>query len=168
MPFSSRVARARNPVRRYGDTVRKGLACGVSLCVVACLGACSSGTSRGAQKAAPKESPCPLVARLDATAATVAHADVSDPAVFNLTLAAAVDRYVATVRALKRVTPEDLRADLDRMEAAVHQYRFQDAASARASLDAFAASACGGTVASVGTGTSVGPTTVAPTTTPGA
>jgi hypothetical protein len=135
--------------------------------VVACLGACSSGSSGGDKKSAPRESPCPLVARLDATAATVAHADVSDPAAFKVTLAAAVDRYVATVRALKRVTPQDLRADLDRMEAAVHQYRFQDAASARASLDAFAASMCGSAVSGVNAGASVGSNTVAPTTTPG-
>jgi hypothetical protein len=151
----------------YGDTVRKGLAYCVPVCVVACLGACSSGSSRGDQKTAPKESPCPLVARLDATAATVAHADVSDPAAFKRTLAAAVDRYVVTVRALKRVTPEDLSADLDRMEAAVHQYRFEDAASARASLDAFAASACGSTVSGVNAGASVPSNGVAPTTTLG-
>jgi hypothetical protein len=147
--------------------VRKGLACCVSVCVASYLGACSSGRSAVGQKTAPKESPCPLVSRLDATAATVAHADISDPAAFKLTLAAAVDRYVATVRELKRVTPDDLRADLDRMEAAVHQYRFEDAASARASLDAFAASACGGAVSGVNAGATVGSNPVTPTTTPG-
>ncbi len=146
--------------------MRKGLLGCLSVCVLASLGACSS-SSGGARKTTPKASPCPLVARLDATAATVAHANVSDPAAFTSTLAAAVDRYVATVRELKRVTPEDLRADLDRMEAAVHQYRFQDAASARASLDAFAASTCGSTDPGVKTGASVGSATIAPATTLG-
>jgi hypothetical protein len=167
MPISYRVTAACAPVRRYGETVRKGLASCVSVCVVACLGGCSTGSSGDGQKTAPKESPCPLVARLDATAAKVARADVSDPGAFKQTLAAAVDRYVATVRALKRVTPDDLRADLDRMEAAVHQYRFEDAASARASLDAFAAGACGSTVPGVNAGASFGSNTVAPTTTLG-
>jgi hypothetical protein len=152
---------------RYRDTVRKGLESCILVCVVACLGACSGSSSRGSQKTAPKESPCPLVAQLDATAATVARANVSDPAAFQRTLAAAVDRYVATVRALKRVTPENLRSDLDRMEAAVHQYRFEDAASARASLDAFAASACGSTVPGVNAGASAGSNAVPPTTVTG-
>jgi len=130
------------------------------VCVVACLGACSGNSAAGNRSTAPKASPCPLVAQLDQTAATVARADVSDPAAFQLTLAAAVDRYVATVRALQRVAPENLRPDLDRMEAAVHQYRFEDAASARASLDAFAASACG----TRAPGASAGSNTVSTTT----
>jgi len=130
------------------------------VCVVACLGACSGSSSAGNQGTATKESPCPLVAQLDQTAATVARVDVSDPAAFQLTLAAAVDRYVATVRALKRVAPENLRPDLDRMEAAVHQYRFEDAASARASLDAFAAGVCGARAP----GASAGSNTVSTTT----
>jgi hypothetical protein len=135
----------------------------MAVCVVACLAACSGSSGAGNQGTAPKQSPCPLVAQLDQTAATVARADVSDPAAFQLTLTAAVDRYVATVRALKRVAPQNLRPDLDRLEAAVHQYRFEDAASARASVDAFAASACG-TRAS---GASAGSNTVSTTTAAG-
>jgi hypothetical protein len=134
------------------------------MCLVACLGACSSGSGR-AKKSTPAQSPCPLVAQLDATAATVARANVADPDAFKRTLENAVDRYVATVRELKRVTPADLRADLDRMEAAVHQYRFQDAATARASLDAFASTACG-SGPSGASGVS-GARTLAPSTTTG-
>ena len=147
--------------------MRKGLASCISVSVVAGLAACSGRSSGGNEKTVPKESPCPLVAQLDATAATVARANVSDPMTFQRTLAGAVDRYVATVRALRRVAPENLRPDLDRMEAAVHQYRFEDAASARASLDAFAASACGNTVPGVNAGASVGSNTVPPATASG-
>ncbi len=139
------------------DGVRKRLACCISVCAVAWLGACSSG-SGGDKQSTPKASPCPLVARLDETAASVARANVSDPDAFKRSLDKAVDQYVTTVRDLKRVTPEDLRPDLDRMEAAVHQYRFQDAATARASLDAFASTACGSALPSARAGSS----TVAP------
>ena len=56
---------------------------------------------------------------------------------------AAVTKYVATVVQLKDVTPSSLHPDLDRLIAAVHQERFDDAADARASLDEYALSACG-------------------------
>jgi hypothetical protein len=129
------------------DGVRRGIASGLLVFVSMSLGACSGGSGRD-KTTAPKQSPCPLVARLDQTAATVARADVRDPDAFKRTLDDAVNRYVATVRELKRVTPAELKPELDRMEAAVHQYRFQDAATARASIDTYTATTCGRTLPS--------------------
>jgi hypothetical protein len=103
--------------------------------------ACSSG-SKHANTSGSKASPCPLIATLDSTAASVAHADVSDPQAFKRTLDDAVTKYVTTVQQLRAVVPADVKPDLDRLEAAVHQYRFQDAAGMRTSLDAYAASNC--------------------------
>jgi hypothetical protein len=38
--------------------------------------------------------------------------------------------------------PSELKPDLERMEAAVNQYRFGDATQARAALDTYAAAHC--------------------------
>ncbi len=103
--------------------------------------ACSSG-SKHANNATAKDSPCPLIATLDNTAAAVAHANVADPQAFKHTLDAAVAKYVTTVQQLREVVPDNVKPDLDRLEAAVHQYRFEDAVSMRASLDAYASAHC--------------------------
>jgi VirB8 protein len=137
--------------------VRKGRAWRVAACLAALsVGACSGGS--GDNKSAPKQSPCPLVARLERTAASVARADVKNPDAFDRTLQHAVTTYVATVRELREVTPADLQDDLERMEAAVNQYRFRDAADARPALDAYAAANCGPTAT---TGPSTGVATTA-------
>ena len=118
--------------------MRRPLVC----CVLAFVAtACSSG-SQDANKPAAKASPCPLIATLDSTAAAVAHANVADPQAFKHTLDAAVAKYVTTVQELRQVVPDNVKPDLDRLEAAVHQYRFEDAASMRASLDAYASAHC--------------------------
>ena len=151
-PFrTGRHTTARPPVATV-DGVRRGVEFGLLVLVALSLCACSSSAGRD-KTTQPKQSPCPLVARLDQTAAMVARADVRDPDAFKRTLDDAVNRYVATVRELKRVTPSDLKPDLDRMEAAVHQYRFQEAATARASIDTYAATTCGRTPPSTGTRT---------------
>jgi hypothetical protein len=106
------------------------------------IAGCSGG---GARKTATGtlSSPCPLIATLDRTATEVARADVSDPAAFGKTLDDAAARYVSTVADLRKVTPASLGPDLERLVAAVQQYRFEDAAAARASLGAWAAPTCG-------------------------
>jgi hypothetical protein len=111
-------------------------------CLLGFVAAGCSGGTKHAKNAAPKASPCPLIASLDQTAASVAHANVADPQGFQRTLDAAVTKYVTTVQELRTVVPANLRPDLDRLEAAVHQYRFQDAVTMRASLDAYASNNC--------------------------
>jgi hypothetical protein len=101
--------------------------------------ACSSG---GGSDRGSRTEICALVADLDDTAATVAGADVADPTAFQQTLDEAVDRYVDTVRDLRPLVPERLHDDLDRLEAAVEQYDFTDASSARRELDTDDATAC--------------------------
>ena len=113
----------------------------VLLGVVLAAGACSGGEKRGGASAKPAS--CSLIDQLDATAAEVAHADVSDPDAFNTTLQGAVTKYVATVKQLKGVAPASLQLDLDRLIAAVDQERFDDAADARAALDEYALTTCG-------------------------
>ncbi len=130
-------------------------------CVVALgAGACSSGS--GAEHSTRKPPPCPLIEKLDETAASVAGADVADPDAFGRTLDQAVATYVSTVRQLRKETPSELHDDLERIGAAVDQYRFQDAVNARAALDTFAAMTCGTATAAVPT-TARGPTSSATT-----
>ena len=114
---------------------------------------CSSGSKHAAAPATAKTSPCGLIATLDDTAAKVAHADVSDPDAFTQTRNAAVNTYVTTVRELKAAMPGTYDDDLDRLEAAVHQYNFQDAVAPRAALDDYVAAHCGTGAASTTTTT---------------
>jgi hypothetical protein len=113
------------------------------IALVFALAACSSGAKKSGGTSNGKPSACDLISQLDQTAALVAHADVSDPDAFAKMLNAAVAKYVATVERLKQVTPSTLQVDLDRIIAAVHQERFDDAATARASLDEYALTTCG-------------------------
>jgi len=85
---------------------------------------------------------CPLLAQLGKTGQTVARANVSDPASFDRTLRAATAHYVETARKLRKAVPGGLRADVDRLIAAVEQRRFADATNARAHLDDYARIAC--------------------------
>jgi hypothetical protein len=102
------------------------------------LSGCSGGsaTALGASKA------CPLLAQLARTGETVARADVSDPAVFDHTIRSATTEYVRTARKLRDAVPERLRADVERMIAAVQQRRFADADGARAHIDDYARAVC--------------------------
>ena len=127
---------------RYGWPVAKRFA--ACLVVALAIAGCSGGT--GAGKGATgggSAKACALIARLDETTASVARLDVSDPDAYKQGLDAAVTKYADTVRALKREVPHNLGPDLDRLEAAVHQYRFDDAAAAKQSLDTYAADKCG-------------------------
>jgi hypothetical protein len=85
---------------------------------------------------------CELMERLDATGATVERADVKDPTQFTGALAAAVKRYGELAAELRRVVPDDLRDDVERLQAAVEQYRFGDAVDEHAALEAYAAREC--------------------------
>jgi hypothetical protein len=116
----------------------------VALFAPVVIGACSAS---GIQKQAAKASACPLIGDLDRITSDVQQADVGDPVKFKVALDNAVTRYVGTIARLKKVAPAGLNDDLDKVAAAVQQYRFEEAASDRASLDAFAADQCGRTVA---------------------
>ncbi|HEX5097721.1 MAG TPA: hypothetical protein VFX21_16995 [Acidimicrobiia bacterium] len=114
---------------------------GVAIC--AGLAACSGGGSGGptALTASP-EAACTLIGRLSDTGELVEKADISDPEAFESALDDAVAKYVATIDDLRKVAPDDLRDDLDRLQAAVEQYDFDDAFAARAPLDEYADAEC--------------------------
>jgi hypothetical protein len=138
---------------RYRWPVAKQLA--VCVVVALAIAGCSGGS--GGNKASAgggSNKACGLIANLDETTSSITKLDVSDPDAYKQGLDAAVSKYAATVRELKPEVPDKLAPDLDRLEAAVHQYRFDDAAAAKQSLDAYAADKCGRVVT---------PTTVAPT-----
>jgi hypothetical protein len=107
---------------------------GVALALSACGG--GGGNSFGAT------SPCPLLAQLAKTGETVAQADVADPAKFDATLRSAVKEYVRIARRLRSAVPLGLRADVELLVAAAEQYRFSDAATARAKIDSYERSKC--------------------------
>ena len=101
------------------------------------LGACSGGNGKSIATTA-----CPLLAQLAETGNRVARADVSDPAKFDATLRSAVTQYVRTAQRLRSTVPLGLRVDVERIVAAAQQYRFGDAAAARADLDKYAKAKC--------------------------
>src|SRR6476660_4305564 len=102
------------------------------------LSACSGGSA----KSAGSTSPCVLLAELAQTGDTVARADIGDPAKFDATLHAAVNRYVRTAQLLRSTVPARLRGDVERLVAAAQQYRFDDATTARAALDSYERTKC--------------------------
>ena len=105
------------------------------------LGAgCSSGGGGGSSSGG--SAACPLVQKLDDIVAGLPTNSVADPIAFEKSLDTAVDQYAETVRQLKATVPASLHADLDQVEASVKQYRFPDAVTHRASLDAYAQREC--------------------------
>jgi hypothetical protein len=128
------------------------------------LAGCTGGGSDGSEPT-NRASPCELVARLDMIAAGVARIDISDPAESQKQIDAAIAEYVSTVRALRGVAPDDMKADLDRVESAVQQSRFEDAATDRASLDVYAARNCGRSATTTTSGSGTVPSTTAPAST---
>jgi hypothetical protein len=138
----------------------------VAAVLAALVAGCSGGGSDDDAEPVNRASPCELVARLDTIAASVARIDVADPAESQKQIDAAIAEYVSTVRALRDVAPGDLQTDLDRVESAVQQSRFEDAAADRASLDAYAARNCGRSATTATSGSnSVTSTAVVRTTT---
>jgi len=122
----------------------RGLAASLCVLAVAVTGAgCSGGGGSSSGKVANNSQACTLVSRLDTIADNVAHANVADPSGFRRTLDDAVTQYATTVRELQPLVPENVRTDLERVEASVRQYRFDEAAADRTSLDEFAENACG-------------------------
>lgn len=108
------------------------------------LGACSGGGGGGVGGgAAAEDAACPLVERLRSAGDLVAGADVADPAAFEIALDDAVADYLSTLDALADVVPEGLARNLKTLRSSVEQYRFDDAVTARAPLDAWAAETCG-------------------------
>ena len=106
------------------------------------LAACSGG---GGDDLDPFEGPnaaCPLLARMADTATAVEQADISDPAAFDEILEAAVMEYTAILDDLRDTVPDELDDTLDRLEAAMEQYDFDEALRVRAPLDAYAEAEC--------------------------
>ena len=101
-----------------------------------------SGCSGGSADAFHGSKACPLLSQLADTGETVARADVSDPVAFDHTVRDATVEYVRTGRELRDVVPSALRADVDRMIAAVQQRRYADGNAARAHVDAYARAVC--------------------------
>ncbi len=124
------------------------VACTTGIAVLA-LAACSGGGGKAHGASSAKSPACSLVTRLDDIANGVGRSDVSDPGTFKRQFATAVGQYVTTVRALRATAPSDLDSSLDRVAADVQQYRFGDALTDRADLDAYAKQACGRTVVPV-------------------
>jgi hypothetical protein len=116
--------------------------------------ACSSGGSseHGTRATTPNSgTACGLIAKLDTISGGIAHADVSDPDAFQQTLNTAVTEYADTLRQLAPLVPAATRTDVERVEASVKQYRFEEAQSERASIDTYAQTNCGRVPASLPT-----------------
>ncbi|HTL84038.1 MAG TPA: hypothetical protein VL856_02580 [Acidimicrobiia bacterium] len=137
--------------------MRRPLALSV-LATFALLTGCGSGGHKS-ESTPHKQPPCPLIAELDATAASITHADVSDPEAWARARDAVVKKYVATLQSLYDSVPDNLHHTIELMEAAVNQLRFDDAVAARPPLDEYAAATCGRTPDSASTSIGTGPTT---------
>jgi hypothetical protein len=106
------------------------------------IGACSAGGGSDSALASGPDKTCTLISQLAATADTVNRADIADPEKFNAALDDAVAKYVRTIDDLRRAVPSTLRESLDRLQAAVEQYDFDEALAARAPLDEYGATHC--------------------------
>jgi len=114
----------------------------MALALLAAIGAACSGG--GPLRAATHPAnPCPLMTKLSAIAASVGHADVSDPDDFPRTLDRAVDEYAATLGSLRTRVPDSIRTDIDHVAADVRQYRFDAARADQSSLNDYARTQCG-------------------------
>jgi len=82
------------------------------------------------------------LAQLARTGLTVAHANVSDPDTFEMTLRAAVARYLRTAQRLQGAVPARLHPDVERMILAVRTDHFSDAERARSDIDDYEQSTC--------------------------
>jgi hypothetical protein len=114
------------------------------LAAVLCAGALGAGCSSGGGGGSSSDSSaaCPLVQKLDDIVAGLPTNAVADPVAFEKSLDTAVGEYADTVRKLKATVPASLHADLDQVADSVAQYRFPDAVTHRASLDAYAQREC--------------------------
>jgi hypothetical protein len=108
----------------------------VSIVLTGCAG------HRSASHPSQPRPACPLLAQLARTGLTVAHADVSDPDAFEMTLRAAVASYLRTAQRLQAAVPAHLRADVEHMIVAIRTDHFSDAEGARADIDDYERSTC--------------------------
>jgi hypothetical protein len=124
---------------RYRRRVRSIAWTALVCCFAGAVGACSSSSDEGSTT---KARVCALVAEMTSTAHAIEDAPVDDPDAFAETLDTAVARYADTARELRPLVPDHLRATVDRLAAAVEQYRFEDAAAQRETLDEDEATDC--------------------------
>ena len=132
-----------HPSVRCGVLFVRLLAASLVVVSAGALGAgCSSGGSDDVDPLAGPNGACPLLTRMADTATQVEQADLSDPEAFDEVLEAAVIEYTATLDDLRDSLPDDLDDTLDRLEAAMEQYDFDEALRVRAPLDAYAEAEC--------------------------
>jgi hypothetical protein len=117
---------------------------------VVAVSACSGGGGASGDSDLRTKAVCGLMVRLAESAEPVEEVDVADPARFETALDEAVGQYVATVDELRELVPDELDDDLDQLEAAASQYRFEDALAARIALDEYAQATCAGPVTTTG------------------
>jgi hypothetical protein len=122
--------------------VRKAATLGFTAAALLGAAQCASGGSGGGTGGGGADAACTVIARLADSVALVDGADVADPERFEKALDDAVADYVLKIEKLRELTPDELHDDLDRLQAAVEQYDFDEALAARAPLDDYAASEC--------------------------
>ncbi|MCU1428926.1 MAG: hypothetical protein JWL83_2926 [Actinomycetia bacterium] len=105
------------------------------------LTACSGSGNKAASHPNARVA-CVLLRSLDKDGQLVAGADVKDPAAFNGAMSTAVKRYAATLDELRPVVPRNLQPNVDRLHAAVEQYRFGDGIDDHAALSTYRTRAC--------------------------
>jgi hypothetical protein len=103
---------------------------------------CDRGGGSNNRVATPDRTVCALLERLDRTGEAVAAVDARDPTAFDEALANAVQEYTEVLDELREAVPSELRDDVERLRAAVEQYRFTDGVDARAALAAHGDAAC--------------------------
>ena len=126
-PEGYRVAVGRYglPVRKRARRRRRLRIAGVLL-VAASVAGCSHVTGRSRRSPASRRR-APSSPSSTTIANTVASADVHDPDDVQEDADTAVHDYVANVRELRAIAPDDLHAGLTRVEADVQQFRFDAA-----------------------------------------
>jgi hypothetical protein len=148
---------------RYRSPVLKR---SVAWCFVLLLAACSGTSGGGSDDGLGNKDACPLLESLDATVAKVAALDPADPGAFDRGMEEAINTYADTIAELQKIVPDDLVPDLERIEAAVRQERFDDAVEERTKLDEYAQTTCGRTIGTVNTSSSTSSTSSTTTTEP--
>jgi hypothetical protein len=118
------------------------VAAAILVAVPVCTGCSERGRGSAGGLVGDPQVVCTLIERLDATGKDVAAADVRDPATFDAALDSAVKQYSTVLADLEKVAPSSLRADVQRLQAAVEQYRFADGVEPHAALDTYRTSNC--------------------------
>jgi hypothetical protein len=110
------------------------------LAAAALTGAC--GGDDAGDSETTSEAACTLLDRMADHAHAVEEANVADPEAFADVLDQAIEAYTADLERLRDVTPDELDEPIDDLEAAMTDHKFDEAVTARAPIDEFAATEC--------------------------